>query len=304
MGQKINPVGFRVGVIRGYDSHWFYGKRGFRQALLQDYKIREFIRDRIGKGVISRVEIERAANRVKVTIFTSRPGAIIGKGGKGIDELSDQLNHMIRKEDKTMGVQVNVTEVRQPEMDAQLVAENIAVQLEKRISHRRAMRQALTRVARMNGRGIKIHVAGRLGGSEIARSESDMLGKVPLHTLRADIDYGISTANTIYGSVGVKVWIYRGEILPERKLAEAAAPRHREPLMTDEAGATNEAPPKEASEAAAEQPQERAEVPAPAEDSSEPVSEAAVPEEPKEELKEEPKERSETQEEASTHVDA
>lgn len=228
MGQKINPIGFRVGVIRGFDSHWFYGKRAYPQALHQDYKIREFIRDRIAKGVISRVEIERAANRVKVTIYTSRPGAIIGKGGKGIDDLSAALNSMVRKFDPLMGVQVNVTEVRQPELDAQLVAENIAVQLEKRISHRRAMRQALTRVARMNGRGIKINVAGRLGGSEIARSESDKLGKIPLHTLRADIDYGFATANTIYGSVGVKVWIYRGEILPERKLAEAIAAPPRE----------------------------------------------------------------------------
>lgn len=210
-------------MIRGFDSHWFYGKKGYGSALLQDHKVREFIKGRIAKGVISRVEIERAANRVKVTIYTSRPGAIIGKGGKGIDDLSAALNAMVRRFDHLMSVQVNVTEVRQPELDAQLVAENIAVQLEKRISHRRAMRQALTRVARMNGRGIKINVGGRLGGSEIARSESDKLGKIPLHTLRADIDYGFATADTIYGSVGVKVWIYRGEILPERRLAEAVA---------------------------------------------------------------------------------
>lgn len=210
-------------MIRGFDSHWFYNKKGYGPALHQDYRIREFIKNRIAKGVISRVEIERAANRVKVTIYTSRPGAIIGKGGKGIDDLSAALNAMVRRFDHLQSVQVNVTEVRQPELDAQLVAENVAVQLEKRISHRRAMRQALTRVARMNGRGIKIQVAGRLGGSEIARSEGDKLGKVPLHTLRADIDYGIATANTIYGSVGVKVWIYRGEILPERRLAEAVA---------------------------------------------------------------------------------
>lgn len=221
MGQKINPIGFRVGVIRGYDSHWFYGKKGYGPALYEDYKIREFIRDKIGKGVISRVEIERAANRIKVTIFTSRPGAIIGKGGKGIDELSDNLNRMVRKSDNTLSVQVNVTEVRQPELDAQLVAENIAVQLEKRISHRRAMRQSLTRATRMNTRGMKINVAGRLGGSEIARSEGDKIGKVPLHTIRADIDYGFATANTMYGSVGVKVWVYKGEVLPERNIPEA-----------------------------------------------------------------------------------
>lgn len=237
MGQKINPVGFRVGVIRGFDSHWYYGKKGYGQALLQDYKIREQIRDRIGKGVISRVEIERAANRVKVTIYTSRPGAIIGKGGKGIDDLTHDLNALVRKEDRTMAVQVNVTEVRQPELDAQLVAENIAVQLEKRISHRRAMRQAITRSVRMNGRGIKIIVSGRLGGAEIARTESDKMGKVPLHTIRADIDYGIAVANTIYGSVGVRVWIYKGEVLPERRNVPEPAPLRK-----------REAPPAEAEE--------------------------------------------------------
>jgi small subunit ribosomal protein S3 len=224
MGQKIHPVGFRVGVIRGFDSHWYYGKKGYGPALLLDHKIRNFIKQRTGKGNVSRVEIERAANRIKVTIFTARPGAIIGRGGKGIDELTDTLNRMVRRDDPTSVVQVNVTEVRQPELDAQLVAENVAVQLEKRISHRRAMRQAMTRVMRLNGRGIKVMVSGRLGGSEIARSEGDKVGKIPLHTIRADIDYGVATANTIYGSVGVKVWIYKGEVLPEKRLRELEAP--------------------------------------------------------------------------------
>lgn len=180
-------------------------------------------------GNVSRVEIERAANRVKVTIFTARPGAIIGKGGKGIDELTDTLNRLVRKSDRTVGVQVNVTEVRQPELDAQLVAENIAIQLERRVSHRRAMRQAMTRVVRMNGRGIKILVSGRLNGAEIARSEADRTGKIPLHTLRADIDYGFATARTIYGSIGVKVWIYKGEVLPDRRGGQVAdaGPRPR-----------------------------------------------------------------------------
>ena len=232
MGQKIHPVGFRVGVIRGFDSHWYYNKKGYGFALLQDDKIRQLIKRRSGLGNVSRVEIERAANRVKVTIFTARPGAIIGRGGKGIDELTDILNRMVRKLDKTSVVQVNVTEVRQPELDAQLVAENIAAQLEKRISHRRAMRQAMTRVMRMNGRGIKIQVSGRLGGSEIARREGDKVGKVPLHTLRADIDYGTATARTVYGSVGCKVWIYKGEVLPERRMRPAeimeSQPRRRE----------------------------------------------------------------------------
>lgn len=232
MGQKINPVGFRVGVIRGFDSHWYYNKKSYKDALLQDYRIRNYIKNRVGLGNISRVEIERAANRIKVTIFTARPGAIIGKGGKGIDELTDNLNRLVRLEDKTMGVQVNVTEVRQPELDAQLVAEGIAQQLEKRISHRRAMRQAMTRCMRMNGRGMKVQVSGRLNGSEIARREGDKVGKIPLHTLRADIDYGFAFAHTIYGSVGCKVWIYKGEVLPERKQLSAelaaAAPRKRD----------------------------------------------------------------------------
>ena len=227
MGQKIHPVGFRVGVIRGFDSHWYYGKKGYGPALLLDHKIRNFIKNRTGKGNVSRVEIERAANRVKVTIFTARPGAIIGRGGKGIDELTDILNRLVRREDPTSVVQVNVTEVRQPELDAQLVAENIAVQLEKRISHRRAMRQAMTRVMRLNGRGIKVLVSGRLGGSEIARSEGDKVGKIPLHTIRADIDYGVATAHTVYGSVGVKVWIYKGEVLPEKRLREIEAANER-----------------------------------------------------------------------------
>lgn len=229
MGQKIHPVGFRVGVIRGFDSHWYYNKKGYPAALRQDHGIREFIKRRVGLGNVSRVEIERAANRVKVTIFTARPGAIIGRGGKGIDELTDTLNRMVRRNDNTSVVQVNVTEVRQPELDAQLVAENICMQLEKRISHRRAMRQAMTRAMRMNGRGMKVRVSGRLGGSEIARREGDKVGKIPLHTLRADIDYGTATAHTVYGSVGCKVWIYKGEVLPERKIKEMEAPPLRRP---------------------------------------------------------------------------
>ncbi len=247
MGQKINPIGFRVGIIRGFDSHWYFNKKGYGAALKQDHEIRDYLKQRIGMGNVSRVEIERAANRVKVNIFTARPGAIIGKGGKGIDELTDHLNRLVRKTDKTVGVQVNVTEVRQPELDAQLVAENIAIQLERRVSHRRAMRQAMTRVVRMNGRGIKLLVSGRLNGSEIARSEADRVGKVPLHTIRADIDYGIATARTMYGAIGVKVWIYKGEVLPERRgapVAEAApAPtRLRKAKSEDGVAETVEAP--------------------------------------------------------------
>jgi small subunit ribosomal protein S3 len=247
MGQKIHPVGFRLGVIRGHDSHWICPKRQYRELLVSDSKIRNYINKKIGKGLVSRVEIERAANRIKVTIFTSRPGAVIGRGGKGIDEISNDLNYRIRREDKSAQVQVNVSEVRQPELDAQLVAENIAVQLERRISHRRAMRQAVTRSMRMNGRGIKIMVSGRLNGAEIARTEADMVGKIPLHTLRADIDFGVSVAYTIYGTVGVKVWIYRGEVLPERQILAAIEAENKQPRRArrEEAAAkeaTKEAP--------------------------------------------------------------
>lgn len=242
MGQKIHPVGFRVGVIRGFDSHWYYGKKGYGAALLLDHKIRRYIKHRVGLGNVSRVEIERAANRIKVTIFTSRPGAIIGKGGRGIDELTDTMNRLVRRDDPTSVVQVNVTEVRQPELDAQLVAENIAMQLEKRISHRRAMRQAMTRCMRLNGRGIKVQVSGRLGGSEIARTEGDKVGKIPLHTLRADIDYGFAIASTMYGSIGVKVWVYKGEVLPEKKFQPVPdLPVRRKP-ETEEAAPVAAAP--------------------------------------------------------------
>ena len=235
MGQKIHPIGLRLGIIRGFDSHWYHDKKEYGKALLQDHRIRSYIKDKIGPGHVSRVEIERAANKVKVTIFTARPGAIIGRGGKGIDDLTEFMNRMVRREDRTAVVQVNVTEIRQPEIDAQLVAESISQQLEKRVSHRRAMRQAMTRCMRMNGRGIKIQVSGRLNGAEIARREVDKVGKVPLHTLRADIDYGFSTAHTIYGSVGVKVWIYKGEVLPEKKIAaEAATAPARKKVTSDD----------------------------------------------------------------------
>jgi small subunit ribosomal protein S3 len=249
LGQKIHPVGFRIGVIRGWDSHWFYGKKGYGEALVLDHQIRNYIRNRVGLGNVSRVEIERAANRIKVTIFTARPGAIIGRGGKGIDELTDTLNRMVRKKDSTAVVQVNVTEVRQPELDAQLVAENIAMQLEKRVSHRRAMRQAMTRSMRMNGRGIKVQVSGRLNGAEIARTETDKTGKVPLHTLRADIDYGFATARTIYGTIGCKVWIYKGEVLPEKRLAQEIAAAPPKPKGADQVEDANSVAPVEASDA-------------------------------------------------------
>lgn len=254
MGQKIHPVGLRVGVIRGFDSHWYETKRGYAKALKQDHEIRELVKNYVGwsnenyrskrrddnrrptntkftgKGnknlsCVSRVEIERAANRIKVNIFTSKPGGVIGHGAKGIEALTNLLMQLVRKSDPTAMVNVNVTEVRKPDLDAQLVAEGIAEQLEKRVSHRRAMRQAMTRVVRAAGKGIKLQVGGRLNGAEIARTERDKMGKIPLHTIRADIDFGTATAKTMYGTLGVKVWIYNGEVLPEKRLREMEAPR-------------------------------------------------------------------------------
>ncbi|MBA3726582.1 MAG: 30S ribosomal protein S3 [Armatimonadetes bacterium] len=237
MGQKVHPIGFRLGIIRDADSHWFADKRTYKHLLIGDHQIRWFIKQRLGKGNMSRVDIERAANRVTVTLHTARPGAVIGRGGKGIDELSQDLQRIVSKMDKDSRVHVNVSEVRQPELDAQLVAENIAQQLERRISHRRAMRQAVGRCLRMNGRGIKIISSGRLGGSEIARREVEKMGKVPLHTLRADIDYGRAEARTTYGIIGVKVWIYKGEVLPEKmRIAQELALKEspRKPKKVEE----------------------------------------------------------------------
>lgn len=232
MGQKIHPIGFRVGVIRGWDSKW-YADRGYADAFLEDVRIRRYIKKNLYAAAISRIEIERAANRVKITVHTARPGIIIGRGGRGVDELRAFLEKMTAKQ-----VHVNVQEIRRPEVDAQLVAESTAAQIEKRVSYRRAMRQAILRTMRMGAQGIKVTVSGRLAGAEIARTESDKQGKIPLHTLRADIDYGFTEAATTYGNVGVKVWIYRGDILPgqrpettisERELPPSPFPRTRRP---------------------------------------------------------------------------
>lgn len=224
MGQKVHPVGFRLGVIRQADSKWYADKKQYPSLLLSDHKIRRYIKKHLGKGIISRIDIERSVNKVSVTLFTSRPGAVIGRGGKGIDELSKALQEIAAKYDKDARVHVNVSEVRQPELDAQLVAENIAQQLERRIAHRRAMRQSAARHLRMNGRGMKIICSGRLGGIEIARREMVMVGSIPLQTLRADIEYGKAEAFTTYGVIGVRVWVYKGEVISDkaRRSAETA----------------------------------------------------------------------------------
>ncbi len=210
MGQKIHPIGFRIGVIRDADSKWYADKQ-YAAFDLEDYKIRKIVKKRRGweNAAISKVEIERQANQVRVTLHTAKPGIIIGKGGAGVDLLRGDLEKLTKKT-----VHVNVQEIRQLETNAQLVAESIAQQIEKRIGYKRAMRQAVTRAMRLGVLGIRCHVAGRLGGAEMARRESDRQGKIPLHTLRADIDYGFYEAVTAYSTIGVKVWIYKGDILP------------------------------------------------------------------------------------------
>lgn len=212
MGQKVHPKGFRIGVIKDWDGRWFANRKEYADLLHEDLMIREKIKERFFNSGISRVEIERAANRAKITIHTARPGMVIGKGGAEVDRLRRQLERATNKQ-----LQINIVEVKRPELDAQLVAENIAFQLERRVSFRRAMRQAQTRAMRSGALGIKIRVAGRLNGAEIARAEWTPEGSVPLHTLRADIDYGFAEAKTTYGRIGVKVWIYKGEVLAERK---------------------------------------------------------------------------------------
>ncbi len=211
MGQKVHPKGFRIGIIRDWDSNWF-ADRDYTELLHEDYKIRNYIKDRFYTAGISKVEIQRTGNRVRVTIHTAKPGIIIGRGGQEVESLKAELIKMTKK-----NVNINIQEIKRPELDAQIVAENVAQQLEKRISFRRAMKQTVGRTMRANAVGIKIAIAGRLGGAEIARTEWYSEGKVPLHTLRADVDYGFAEANTTYGKIGIKVWLNRGEIMPEAK---------------------------------------------------------------------------------------
>ncbi len=212
MGQKVNPHGLRVGIIKDWSSKWYSGKRDFSNLLIEDKKIRKYIKNKFYTSGVSKVEIERAANRAKVTIFTAKTGMVIGKGGAGVDDLKKELEVMTGK-----NVFINIIEIKVPELDAQLVAENIASQLEKRVSFRRAMKQSIQRTMRAGAKGIKTMVSGRLGGAEIARSERYSEGTIPLQTLRADIEYGFAEADTTYGKIGVKVWIYKGEILGKTK---------------------------------------------------------------------------------------
>jgi small subunit ribosomal protein S3 len=212
MGQKVHPIGLRLGIIKDWQSRWFARKKDYSGLVLEDLKIRKHVKDRLYASGIAAVEIERAANRVKVTIHTARPGMVIGRQGTEVEVIRKDLEQLSGKQ-----VQLNIAEVKVPELNAQLVSENIAFQLERRTSFRRAMKQAMGRAIRLGAQGVKVSCSGRLMGAEIARTEGYSEGKVPLHTLRADIDYGFAEANTTYGKIGVKVWIYKGEILPAKK---------------------------------------------------------------------------------------
>jgi len=212
MGQKVNPHGLRVGVIKEWDTRWFASKKDFAGYLLEDHKIRVFLKKKLFPAGVSKILIERTLNKIVVDIYTAKPGIVIGRGGSGVEIIKKELLNLTGK-----NIVVNIIEVKVPEMDAQLVAENIAAQLERRISFRRAMKQSLGRTMKVGAKGIKIQCSGRLGGAEIARSEGYHEGSIPLQTIRADIDYGFAEAATTYGRLGVKVWIYKGEVLPGRK---------------------------------------------------------------------------------------
>ena len=213
MGQKVNPIGLRVGIIRDWEAKW-YAEKDYADLLHEDLKIRKFLDARLADAAVSKVEIERAANRVNITVYTAKPGMVIGKGGSEVEALRKELTNLSAKR-----VHINIVEIKKADLEAKLVAENIARQLENRVSFRRAQKQAIQRTMRAGAQGIKTQVSGRLGGADIARAESYSEGTVPLHTLRADIDYAHAEVDTTYGKLGVKVWIYRGEILPTKKKA-------------------------------------------------------------------------------------
>ncbi|HIW58013.1 MAG TPA: 30S ribosomal protein S3 [Firmicutes bacterium] len=224
MGQKVNPHGLRVGIIKDWDSRWFADKKSFGDSLVEDYNLRVFLKKKLFQAGVARIEIEKFANKIRIFIHAAKPGIVIGKGGAEIEKLKKELEKMTGKT-----IILNVIEVKVPDMSAQLVAENIASQLERRISFRKAMKQCMGRTMKMGAKGIKTQVAGRVGGAEIARTEQYHEGTIPLQTLRADIDYGFTEANTTYGKLGVKVWIYKGEILADNKSATTreTTPRRR-----------------------------------------------------------------------------
>jgi len=214
MGQKANPIGNRLGIIRGWDSNWYGSKKDYANKLIEDHKIRTYLNARINKGGIAKIVIERTLGKLIVTIHTSKPGIIIGKGGGEVDRIKEELKNLTKKED----VQINILEIRRPELDAQIVGETIARQIENRINFKRATKMSIASTLRMGAEGIKVKLGGRLGGAEIARSEEFKQGRVPLHTFRMDIDYANVFAQTVYGKIGIKVWICKGEVLGKREL--------------------------------------------------------------------------------------
>jgi small subunit ribosomal protein S3 len=215
MGQKVHPIGMRLGIVKDWSSRWYAPSKDFADTLCADLKVREYLKEKLALAGISRIQIDRPARNAKITVYTARPGVIIGKSGKEIEVLRDEINKILN-----VPVHISIEEVRKPELDAKLVADTIAQQLEKRVMFRRAMKRAVTTAMRLGAKGIKICVSGRLGGAEIARSESYREGRVPLHTLRADIDYGLGEAFTTYGVIGVKVWIFKGEIIGDKEQTE------------------------------------------------------------------------------------
>jgi small subunit ribosomal protein S3 len=214
MGQKTNPISNRLGIIRGWDSNWYGDKKDFGNKLVEDQKLRQYLSARFNKGGISKIVIERTLNRLTITIHTSRPGIIIGKGGAEVDRLKEELKKLSDKE-----VQINIVEIRRPELDANIVGETIAKQIEARINYRRAIKMSIASTMRMGAEGIKVRISGRLNGSDMSRSEEFKEGRTPLHTFRADIDYTIKEAQTVYGKIGVKVWICKGEVFGKRDLS-------------------------------------------------------------------------------------
>ena len=213
MGQKVNPIALRLGIIKGWDSNW-YGGKDFSGKLVEDHEIRKYIDARLARGGVSKVVIERTLKRITLTIHTARPGVVIGKGGQEVDKLKEELKKLTGKD-----IQINIYEIKRPELDAKLIGDSIAQQLQARISYRRAMKQAIASALRVGAEGIKIKVSGRLGGAEMARTEQYKEGRIPLHTLRADIDYAVSEANTVYGKIGIKVWVFKGEVFGKRDLS-------------------------------------------------------------------------------------
>jgi len=216
LGQKVNPVGLRLGIVKTWESRWFSGKK-YADYIYEDFKIRKFIKKKLYHAGVSRIEIERSMRRIKLRIFTSRPGIVIGKKGAEISQLKNEIEKMVTQE-----VMIDIQEIRKPEIDAQLVAENVAMQIERRVAFRRAMKRGVSSAMRFGALGVKIVCSGRLGGAEMARTEWYREGRVPLHTLRADIDYGFATANTTYGSIGIKVLVFKGEILKGDEVTAAA----------------------------------------------------------------------------------